>query len=790
MQMKKHARFLYQPVSPMGKDGRMVTGCDAHWRLCKEAAAEGTVLLKNKGVLPLSEGARVSLFGVGAGDFIFGGGGSGVVVTDRTVTLHEGLVAADKKGMLTYFPETAKFYEEAIQSFLEEKHNQLPTVGLYSAWRRQYQMELPELPETLYEKAKAFGGTALFCISRYSAEGDDGGDRTGGAGDFYLWETEKKLLDRLCRDFEKVVVILNTCGPVSAVEFAENDRIGAVLYPMYSGGVAGEMLCELLTGKRYPSGHLQDTFAREITDYPGTPDFHKEKYFLNYTEDIFVGYRYFETFAPDKVVYPFGFGLGYTTFAIKATAEKEKNTVSATVTVKNTGKFPGKEVVQLYLTAPQGVLGKAKKVLTAFGKTKELKPGESQNLKLHFDIREFGSFDDLGKLCKSAFLLEQGEYTVSCGTNVRDTETVLTFTLAETIICRRCHSYMAPKALPERLTASGTYEKLPPAERISHKPKGRLCKAEDKGRFPLVQALKEKRLEELIATLSDEELVELLYGHPMANASNTCGMGHNPRDERQDVRQIPLVPTADGPAGLRIRAGRGNVPPTFFPCATVVSQSWNQKLAKRLGAAGAAEVKENNVGIWLTPALNIHKSPLCGRNFEYYSEDPLVSGLFATATVKGIQSLGISACVKHFCANNRENHRRLVDSRVSERALREVYLRGFEIVVKKGDPWMLMTSYNPVNGEQSSKNWEAINGILRSEWGYQGVVCTDWRVLSNLEEEVWAGSDIKMPFPVTDFYENAPETFDPAQMLKDGVLSRAAATESARRVLTMLGKLD
>ena len=789
--MKKHARFLYQPVSPMGKGGRMVTGCEAHWKLCKDAAAEGTVLLKNTGVLPLANGTKLCLFGIGAGNFIFGGGGSGVVVTDRTVTLHEGLLAAAKRGKVEYFADSAQYYQDAIKELTDAKAAELVTTSAFAAWRRQHQMELPQLPENIYAAAKKFGGTAIFCISRYSAEGDDGGDRTGLEGDFTLWAGEKALLDRLCKDFENVVVVLNTCGPVSTKEFKENDRIGAVLYPMYSGGVAGEVIVEMLLGQRYPSGHLQDTLAEAISDYPSTKGFHADKYYVNYTEDVFVGYRYFETFAPEKVVYPFGFGLSYTTFDVKLTnAVLEKNSAKVSVTVKNTGAFPGKEVVQLYLTAPQGKLGKAKKVLCAFQKTKELKPGESQTLKMRFDIRDFGSFDDLGKIFRSAFILEKGEYVVSMGCNVRDVTPCLTFTLDEDIIVRKCRSYMAPRALPRRLCADGTYEDLPAAEKAEHRPKGRLCKAAKTDRFPLVQALAENRLEELIATLSDEELVELLYGHPMANASNTCGMGHLPRDERQDVRQIPLVPTADGPAGLRIRADRGTVSPTFFPCATIVAQSWNLNVAKRLGAAGAAEVKENNVGIWLTPALNIHRSPLCGRNFEYYSEDPLTSGLFATATVKGIQSMGISACVKHFCANNRENHRRLVDARVSERALREIYLRGFEIVVKKGDPWMLMTSYNPVNGEQSGKNWEAINGILRTEWGYDGVVCTDWRVLSNLEEEIHAGSDIKMPFPVTDFYEGAPAVFDPAGLMQTGKLSRAAATSAARRVLQMMGKLD
>ena len=789
--MKKHARFLYQPVAPLGKNNSFVTGCEAHWKLCKTAAAEGTVLLKNNGVLPLAKGSRVSLFGLGAGDFIFGGGGSGVVVTDKKVTLHQSLQAAHKKGMVTYFADTADWYRNEIGSFLAEKEAELPTVGLFSTWRRNYQMHFPRLPEAIYEKAVAFGGTALFCISRYSAEGDDGGDRKGGQGDFYLWEEEKQLLDKLCRDFEQVVVILNTCGPVAAGEFERNPKIGAVLYPMYSGGVAGEMLCELLTGKLYPSGHLQDTFAEKVEDYPAFPYFHAEKDYTEYKEDIFVGYRYFETFAPEKVVYPFGFGLTYTTFRTQVTeAILDKRSVRVWVTVENTGTRPGKEVVQLYLTAPQGKLGKAKKVLAAFEKTKELKPGASQKLQLRFDLREFGSFDDLGKLHLSAFILEKGKYIVSCGTNVQNAEPCLEFDITSNTICHRCRSFMAPRALPERLTADGSFEKLPLAEKVPHKARGRLCKVPAGKPFPFATAIREDRMEELLATLTDSELVELLYGHPMANASNTCGMGHLPRDERQDVRQIPLVPTADGPAGLRIRKDRGNLPPTFFPCATVVAQTWNLKLAEKLGAAGAAEVKENNIGIWLTPALNIHRSPLCGRNFEYYSEDPLTSGLFAAATVKGIQSMGISACVKHFCANNRENGRRIVDSRVSERALREVYLRGFEIVIRKADPWMLMTSYNPVNGEQASKNWEAINGILRSEWGYDGVVCTDWRVLSNLEEEIWAGSDIKMPFPVTDFYENAPAEFDPEAMLAEGKLSRPAVTTSARRVLAMLAKLD
>ena len=585
--------------------------------------------------------------------------------------------------------------------------------------------------------------------------------------------------------------MLNTCGPVSMAEYKDNEKVGAVLYPLYGGGMAGHALTQILLGEKYPSGHLQHTLANRLEDYPSTEGFHENKYYVNYKEDIFVGYRYFETMAPEKVAYPFGFGLGYTTFSMETcSACKEKNTVYLEIAVKNTGKFPGKEVVQVYLTAPQGKLGKAKKVLCAFGKTKELLPGEECLLKLHFDIREFGSFDDLGKIQASAFLLERGEYTVHVGNNVRDTALCYTFELQENLICRQCHSYMAPRELPERLCADGTMEPLPKAVAVDHKPlRYRLKAAPAEKEFPLMDALAEDRLDTFLATLTDHDLGEMLYGHPMMNASNTNGIGLPPRYERHDVKYIPLVPTADGPMGLRIRQGRG-VSPTYFPCENTVSQTWNLPLAKKIGTAIAREAKENNIGIWLAPALNIHRNPMCGRNFEYYSEDPLISGMFAASCVSGVQSQNIAATVKHYCCNNRENDRRLADSRVSQRALREIYLRGFEIVVKKARPWALMTSYNPVNGVQASKNWEAINGVLRSEWHYEGVVMTDWRALSNLEEEIHAGGDVKMPEVTTTFYEHAPASCDPGEMITKGQLDRGAVLASVRRILRLMDHLE
>jgi len=789
--MNRFARFLYQPVLPLGKNHSFVTNSRSHWDLAKKIAAEGTVLLKNDGTLPLSQGEKICLFGTGIGEFLFGGGGSGRVFTEKKIDLAQGLANAEKEGKISLYQPLVDFYKEKIGEVLDKARAECGTIAKYNAWRSVNMTRLPVLPEQLYSDAKAFGTVAVFCISRHSSEGDGFGDRSGLEGDFYMWDEEKALLDRLSRDYEKVVVILNTCGPVSVKEFEENPGIGAVLYPLYSGGIAGEVLAELLLGEKYPSGHLQHTLAKRLEDYPSTEGYFAAEDHEDYTEDIFVGYRYFETFAKDKVVYPYGFGLGYTKFETKVLSASFANgRVKISVSVKNVGKFSGKEVVQAYLSAPQAKLGKAAKVLTAFSKTKELRPSEETVLKLDFSVRDFASFDDLGKIKKSAFVLEKGEYAVYVGTNVRDAENVLDFSLSDDIICKKCHSYMAPRALEKRLTADGSYEDLPKAESCDHKPVGTDLRAEaPAGELTLAAALEKNMSEEFLAGMTPEEMTEMLYGHPMMNASNTNGIGLSRRDEYLDKKYVPLVPTADGPAGLRIREGRG-ITPTFFPCESTVSQTWNLDLANRMGVAAAKETKENNIGIWLAPALNIQRNPRCGRNFEYYSEDPLTSGLFAAACVRGVQSQSIVATIKHYCANNREMNRRIADSRVSERALREIYLKGFEIAIKKGDPWALMTSYNPVNGVQMSANWEAINGILRGEWKYDGVVMTDWRVLSNLDEEIHAGSDVKMPALITPFYKNAPESCDPAQMFRDGSLDRKAVISSCRRILKMMAKLD
>jgi len=794
MSFVRFGRFFYQPVLPLGKDGRKVTGCKQHLALSKQAADEGTVLLKNDGTLPLAKGSKVCLFGRCAGEFIFGGGGSGDVVTDIRISLTDALKQADKEGRLQLFAPIIDDAEAQVKAIFEEQEKN-PT--LY--WGRLRSRNALPVPEDLYRQAVEFGGTAIFSILRYSSENTFCGDRT--FEECELYPEEKAQLERLTQDFEKVVVVIVSCGPVMIGDLERNDKINAILYPMYGGSFAGLSIVDILLGDSYPSGHLQDTFAQSIHDYPGADTFYESEDHVNYTEDIFVGYRWFETFCPEKVVYPFGHGLSYTTYEAEVLrAEQVKNTVSVDVKVTNTGNFPGKEVIQLYLSAPQGKLGKAARVLAAFQKTKELKPGDSQVLKLHFDLRDFASFDDLGKLAESCFVLEKGQYIVSMGVNVRDAEPVLSFQWAEDTVVRRCHSYMAPdpEKFPKRLTADGTYEQLPAVAPHKHPIRRYKPKAEPAADIKLKDALAEDKLDAFLASLTDHELAELLYGHPAYNASLTGFIGVPKVDRRHDMyghslpgRGIPPVPTCDGPAGYRTQDGSG-VDATFFPAANTVSQTWSPALAEKVGTAGALEAKENNCGIWLTPALNIHRNPLCGRNFEYYSEDPLCAGLFAAATVKGIQSQKVAATIKHFCCNNKEINRKGSDSRLSQRALREIYLRGFEICVKKANNWCLMSSYNLVNGVHTCGNWELLTGILKGEWKYPGVVMTDWVTLSLLQDDLAAGNDVRMPNPNTfpNPYTPTQLNFDVEKAVRDGVIDRGAALEAARRILIMMSHLE
>ena len=580
--------------------------------------------------------------------------------------------------------------------------------------------------------------------------------------------------------------------------FKDDPGISAVLLAWQGGIEGGLAAADILCGDVNPSGKLTDTFAEALEDYPSTEGFHESLDYVNYEEDIYVGYRYFETFpeARKKVIYPFGFGLSYTDFEIQAkdlTVGEEE--IKIKVEVTNLGQREGKEVVQIYYSAPQGKLGKPALELGAFQKTRLLAPGETQTMRLSVPVSYMASFDDLGKISRSAYVLEAGTYSFYVGNSSENLKKWdQEWNLSQDKVLCRLTSKCAPCQLPKRLTGDGSYEMLPvrAAEKeplgLPKQDKALLEGMEpaDRGYGQMSRRDRDKKhllsevtegklsLDEFMKQLSVEELAELLGGQPNTGVANTYGMG-NLRDYG-----VPNVMTADGPAGLRIQP-QCHVYTTAWPCATMLACTWNPDLVEEIGAAGASEVKENNIGIWLTPAMNIHRSPLCGRNFEYYSEDPLIAGKMGAAMVRGIQSQHIAASVKHFACNNKESNRKDSDSRVSERALREIYLKGFEIVVKEGDPWTIMSSYNLINGQRASENKDLLTGILREEWGFKGIVTTDWWTRGEHYKETKAGNDIKMGCGYPDRLLTA---------LEKGLITREEMEVCARRILEMILKLD
>ncbi len=807
---RKWARVNYQPGVGLGENGARVTADKEHITLSKDAAKEGMVLLKNEQhVLPLQTGAKVALFGKATFDYVKGGGGSGDVTVAYTRNLYEGIKAL--KGKISVYEELADFYRENVKE--QYKAGRVPGMTIE-----------PQVPQELLQKAKAYTDTAVISICRFSGEGwdrksivetenkniwaseEEMARRSAEIfedGDFYLTHAEQEMVNTVKQNFARVIVVMNVGGMVDTSWFHDDAQIQSVLMAWQGGMEGGLATAELLAGEGNPSGKLSDTFARELNDYPSTYNFHESEKYVEYTDDIYVGYRYFETIpgAKEKVNYPFGFGLSYTQFTLgESQISIEGDQIRCMVSVTNTGAMAGKEVVQAYYGAPQGRLGKAARVLCAFAKTRLLQPGETQLMTLCWKIADMASYDDCGKVCKSAYVLEQGEYKFYIGTSVRDAvENATVYTAAKDIVTQQLTSRLAPTSLTKRMLADGTYEELETTEPVdtdanelekmtteemeafAPKTEGRARwrlwgdKTPDKQHHFLIEAAEGKiTLEEFMAQLSDEQLAELLGGQPNTGVANTFGFGNLPD------YGVPNIMTADGPAGLRISPECG-VCTTAWPCSTLIACTWNPEVAQQVGAAGGAEVKENNIAVWLTPAVNIHRSPLCGRNFEYYSEDPYLTGKMASAMVKGIQSNHVGATVKHFALNNKETNRKNSDSRASERAIREIYLKAFEIIVKEANPWAIMSSYNIVNGRRTSENHELLTDVLRGEWGFEGAVTTDWWTNGEHYKEVAAGNDIKM---ATGFPERLMEA------LHKGIITRAELETCAKRVLNLILKVD
>lgn len=735
--MEKWARINYQPCLPLGANNSRITGCEKHIQLSREAACEGIVLLKNNdNILPLKKGTKIAIFGKAQIDYVKGGGGSGDVHCEYVRNIYEGLKL---KETVEVFDELSLYYKGCVEK-------------AYKMGETVEQLTESDIPEGLIVAATEFADTAIITINRYSKEG---WDRKGDGSDpyFELSVQEKNMVNTVCENFDKVIVLLNTGAMIDTSWFAENEKIGAALMIWQGGMEGGLATADILVGDVTPSGKLVDTCAGNFDDYPSSTGFHESEDYVKYTEDIFVGYRYFETIPgmKERVVYPFGYGLSYTEFEIKNTiAQTYGDKILVGVDVKNIGEFCGKEVVQVYYSAPVDKITKPARELCAFEKTKLLAPGESEMLLMSFNINDMASYDDMGDIEKSAYVMEKGEYKIFVGTSVRDAkELEYKYVLEENKICQKLTEYCKPTRLGKRLIATGEFIEVPDEV---YTPKTFECTYECDMKIPAEGENKKQltdiangeiSLDEFIAQLTDEEMLGLLVGQKNTGVANTDGMGNLPE------YGIPSPMTVDGPAGVRIRPNTG-IRTTAFPVATMLACTWNLDILERVGVAGALETKENNLSMWLTPALNIHRSPLCGRNFEYYSEDPFVSGKMAAAMVKGIQSQRIVATPKHFACNNKETNRNESNSILSERALREIYLKGFEICVKESDPKLIMTAYNIVNNVHASENAELITGILRNEWGYKGLVTTDWWNTAEKSAEVKAGNDIRMPSSAND----------------------------------------
>ena len=692
--------------------------------LVRRAAADGAVLLKNDGILPFEKGTKLSLFSRVCNEWFYVGYGSGGDVNrPYEVSLSDGIRNCDDLEL------NEELYEVYKNWSAEHPINH----GVWGKWPLYY----PDMPLTdaLVSRAANVSDAAVVVIGRSAGEDRDSSLTKGS---YYLTDDERRMLDLVTKFFGKVVVLLNVGNIIDMSWVAHyGGRIDAVMYVWQGGMESGNAVADLLSGKASPSGRLSDTIAKRYTDYPSSDSF-GNKDCDYYSEDIYVGYRYFETFAQDKVVYPFGFGLSYTDFELRHIKTKATDDgFEVRIKVTNTGDHASREVVQLYLEKPCAKLGNPSRELVAFAKTGVLQPGESERLIMNISMYQLASYDDCGLTgSQYAYVIEKGEYQLFMGKNVRDVKKIHSYMQEEDFVYAQHKQAAAPQKSFEIMCArvengkrvlkiKNTFtEKYDLGSRIYNNLPDDIKQTGDVGiKLSDVESGK-ATLEEFVAQLSLDELEALTRGDyimdsPLGAKGNAGALGGVLQSLR-DKGVKPIV-TTDGPSGIRLTASC-----SLIPIGTLLACSFDTALVEELYGAIAAEMKDRGSDVLLAPGINIHRNPLCGRNFEYYSEDPLLTGKMAAAAVRGIQSLGASACLKHYVCNNQEYKRTVCDSRLSERALRQIYLKGFEICVKEAQPKNIMTSYNKINGVWGHYNYDLCTTILRGEWGYDGSVMTDW----------------------------------------------------------------
>ena len=736
------------------------------------SAMEGSVLLENKdSVLPLKKGDRVSVFGRIQREYYKSGTGSGGLVNVKYVT---NVVDELKKS------GEVEINEELLSVYEEWKKDNPFDYG--NGWGQEpwCQKEM-ELDLELVKSARKFGDKAIIVIGRTAGEDKD---NSASEGSYLLTPLEEEMIKKVTSVFEKTIVLLNV-GAVIDMKWVKKYDVSSVLYLWQGGMCGGRAACDLLLGKVSPSGKLADTIAYDISDYPSTANFGAKEFNL-YKEDIFVGYRYFETFNKAAVLYPFGFGLSYTDFEITATCKDENDKIVINATVKNIGKCAGKEVVQAYFGAPTGKLGKSAKEHVAYAKTKTLQPGEEETLLLEFEVDKMRAYDDSGVTGnKSCYVLEAGQYIIYLGNSVSDATAVYVHLENETRVVEKCTEALSPARDFERMKAGENgelvYESVPKRtyefkDRIEKSLPKEIPYTGDKGiKLEDVRTGK-NTMEEFIAQLSDTELCCIVRGEGMNSPKVTPGTGSCFGGVTEELISfgIPIVCTTDGPSGIRMDSG---LLATSMPNGTCLACTFNDELVYDLYALEGVEMTAYEIDVILGPGINIHRSPLNGRNFEYFSEDPYLTGKMACAISKGLSQAGVYCTIKHYMANSQEWYRHTNDSVISERAAREIYARPFEMAVRNGGVMAIMTSYNCVNGYHAASNYDMTKVLLRDEWGYKGFVMTDWWAhVTNLDGTTGTRDFASMVKAQNDIYmvmENAKNHDDNLmESLENGYLTR------------------
>ena len=748
--------------------------------LSLECAKEGIVMLKNENnVLPLKKGDCVSVFGRIQREYYKSGTGSGGLVNVKYVT---NIVDELKKH------NEIKINEELLNLYEEWKKDNPFDKGQgwgQEPWcQKEMDIDISEI-----EKARKFGDKAIIVIGRTAGEDRD---NSASRGSYLLSEDEEKLIKNVTSIFDKVIVVLNV-GAVIDMKWVNKYNVSSVLY-VWQGGQCGGIACADILMGYSPCGKLADTIAYDISDYSSTANFGGKERNI-YKEDIYVGYRYFETFAPEKALYPFGFGLSYTCFEMNSKAYLNDDKIIVEATVQNRGDYDGKEVVQVYFGAPNGKLGKASRELVAYAKTKMLKKGESQTLTLEFLINDMCAYDDSGASGnENCYVLEAGQYIIYVGNSSRNLLPVFVYMQDQTEIVRKCTQALAPTTPFERMKNEDgkiVYEQAPVAkydlvDRINNNLPTEIAYTGNKG-IKLEDVRNGKNtMDEFIAQLTDDELCCLVRGEGMNSPKVTPGTGCAFGGVTEELISygVPVVCGTDGPSGIRMDSG---LLATSMPNGTCLACTFNDDLVMDLYSLEGVEMTAYEIDVILGPGINIHRSPLNGRNFEYFSEDPYLTGKMAVAISKGLNRVGVYATIKHFMANSQEWYRHTSDSILSERAVREIYARPFEIAVKEGGVKSIMTAYNAVNGYHAASNYELTKTLLRDDWGYDGFVMTDWWAhVTNLDKSTSTSDFASMVKAQNDIYmvmENAKNNNDNLKAsLESGYITRGEVQVCAKRV--------